>query len=66
MAVPKPEHQNIPTQKGSYTGSARDLVAKDVRDLRNHTKAPNSAIRKLVTLVKDMFPRSEEAFLKEL
>jgi RHS repeat-associated protein len=56
MALPTQEHKAIPTQKGTYTGTARDLVAKDVRDLRNHTKAPNSAIQKLVKLIKEEFP----------
>jgi hypothetical protein len=50
------EHKKIPTQKGSYNGTPRDLVAKDVRDLRNHTKAPNSALQKLVKFIKNTFP----------
>jgi hypothetical protein len=58
IAIPQGEHQKIPTQKGTHTGSPRDLVAKDVRDLRNHTKAPNSALQKLVKLVKETFPEA--------
>lgn len=58
IAVPQGEHQKIPTQKGSYTGTPRDLLAKDVRDLRKHTNAPNSALQKLVKLAKDTFPEA--------
>ena len=35
MAVPQREHRRIPTIKGPYSGSPRDLLAKDVKDLRN-------------------------------
>lgn len=46
--------------KGQYNGSARDLLAKDVRDLRKHTNTPSSAIKELIALNKEMFPKSFE------
>tara|TARA_A100001391_G_scaffold175884_1_gene138842 strand:- start:656 stop:1651 length:996 start_codon:yes stop_codon:yes gene_type:complete len=48
IAIPSGEHRRIPTIKGQYRGSARDLLAKDIKDLRNHTNAPNSALQDLV------------------
>lgn len=56
MAVPQREHRRIPTIRGSYDQSPRDLLAKDVRDLRNYTNAPNEAIKKLIQLNKAMYP----------
>ncbi|MGG7670813.1 RHS repeat-associated core domain-containing protein, partial [Yersinia sp. J1] len=61
MAVPRAEHKLIPTTKGTFTGTPRDLLAKDIRDLRNYTNAPPSAIKDLIRLNKEMFP---EAFTK--
>ncbi|MGV8005331.1 RHS repeat protein, partial [Photorhabdus temperata subsp. temperata] len=61
IALPRGEHKLIPTMKGPYTGSARDLLAKDIRDLRNYTNAPPSAIKDLHNLNKEMYP---EAFTK--
>ncbi|MEZ8639217.1 hypothetical protein AB6D55_04550 [Vibrio splendidus] len=58
MAVPQREHRRIPTIKGAYTGNARDLLAKDVKDLRNYTNAPNSNISDLIQLNKEMFPNA--------
>jgi len=56
IAVPRGVHARIPTLKGEYTGTARDLLAKDVRDLRNNTNAPNSALRDLIVLNRQMYP----------
>ncbi|ALM52427.1 RHS repeat-associated core domain-containing protein [Halomonas huangheensis] len=58
MAVPSAEHRAIPTLRGEYSGSPRELLAKDVRDLRNYTNAPNSAIQDLISLNKEMYPNS--------
>jgi hypothetical protein len=33
MAIPKPEHQNIPTQRDNYNDSQRDL-AKDAKSFK--------------------------------
>lgn len=38
--------------------TARDLLAKDIRDLRNYTNAPNSAIKELIDLNKSMYPNA--------
>ena len=56
IAVPRGEHSRIPTLKGEYSGSARDLLAKDIRDLRNYTNAPNSSLRDLIDLNKQTYP----------
>ncbi|WP_424407531.1 hypothetical protein [Pasteurella sp. PK-2025] len=56
IAIPKAEHMQIPTIKGEYTGSARDLLAKDISDLRKYTKVPSSAIKELIALNKSRFP----------
>jgi hypothetical protein len=61
IAIPQREHRRIPTLKGSYNQSPRDLLAKDVRDLRNYTNATNSSIKQLIRLNKEMYP---EAFRK--
>ncbi|WP_231624290.1 hypothetical protein, partial [Yersinia similis] len=56
IALPRAEHKLIPTMKGPFTGTARDLLAKDIRDLRNYTNAPPSTIKDLIRLNKEMFP----------
>ena len=58
IAVPTKEHRKIPTSKGSYEGNARDLLAKDISDLRQYTNAPNSALQQLIDLNKKMYPNS--------
>ena len=61
IAVPRREHVRIPTIKGEYTGTAREILAKDIFDLRQHTSAPNSALKELIELNKKMYP---DAFMK--
>lgn len=61
IAVPKGEHGQIPTMKGTYTGTARHLLATDIKALRKHTNAPNDCLKKLINLNKTMFP---DAFKK--
>jgi len=39
--------------RGEFNGSARDLLAKD---LRANTNAPNSALQNLVKQSKEQFP----------
>ncbi|MBK4995777.1 RHS repeat protein [Pseudomonas sp. S37] len=58
IAVPRAEHIRIPTRKGVYTGSARQLLAKDIRDLRAHTRAPNECLQHLINLNKETYPAS--------
>lgn len=56
IALPAGEHRAIPTMRGEFNGSARDLLAKDVRDLRANTNALNSALQNLVKQSKEQFP----------
>lgn len=58
IALPRAEHRAIPTQKGTYSGSARDLLAKDIRDLRNYTNTPNSALKQLIQDNKNAYPNA--------
>ena len=60
IAVPRGEHSRIPTLKGEYSGSARDLLAKDIRDLRNNTSAPNSTLRELTDYLREHSKFQEE------
>ena len=62
IAVPRAEHLRIPTIKGTYTGAARDLLAKDIQDLRSRTGASNKCLRRLIALNKEMYP---DAFAKK-
>ena len=56
IALPTREHKRINTVRGAYTGTARDQLAKDIRDLRRHTNAPNSSLQQLIQLNKQMYP----------
>ncbi len=56
IALPSREHKRIPTIKGTYSGNARDLLAKDIKDMRQHTNAPNSALQNLIRLNKETSP----------
>lgn len=62
IALPNAEHQRIPTSKGATTaGSPRQQLAKDIRDLRNYTNAPNSSLQQLIQYNKLLYP---EQFIK--
>jgi hypothetical protein len=58
IALPEAEHQMIKNLRGDYSGTARDLLARDARNLRNHTNAPNSAIQELIGQSKQAYPAS--------
>lgn len=58
IVVPAKEHRKIPTMKGDYSGSPRDILAKDIKDLREHTDAPNSSLKELIDMNKKMYPKS--------
>jgi hypothetical protein len=58
IAVPRAQHSAIPAVRGPYTGTARDQLAKDIRDLRNYTDAPNSSLRELIDLNKQTYPNA--------
>jgi RHS repeat-associated protein len=61
IALPTAQHRRIPNLTGEYNGTARDLLARDIRNLRNFTDAPNESLLELIRLNKRMFP---EAFAK--
>jgi RHS repeat-associated protein len=61
IAVPAREHRRISTIRGGYNGTARDLLAKDIRDLRSNTNAPNRSLKELIDLNKKSYP---DAFKK--
>jgi RHS repeat-associated protein len=61
IALPQAEHQLLPTFSGSFGGTARSLLANDIRNLRNYTNAPNNSLQKLIELNKLMYP---EVFAK--
>ena len=61
IALPELEHRAIPRVRGATNLSPRDLLAMTVRDLRNFTNAPNSAIKDLINLNKTTYPG---AFIK--
>lgn len=57
IALPAAEHKTIPTLKGTNTaGNARQQLAKDIKDLRKNTNAPNSSLQKVIELNKKMYP----------
>ncbi|MDY7223745.1 T7SS effector LXG polymorphic toxin [Halalkalibacterium halodurans] len=62
IVLPKAEHREIPTIRGAYTGTPRELLAKDVSDLRLYTNTPNQSIKELIELNKRMYP---DAFKKK-
>ncbi len=62
IALPKVEHKAIPTFKGTQTAQStlgttpqRAQLAKDIRDLRQYTNAPNSSLQKLIELTNKQF-----------
>jgi RHS repeat-associated protein len=63
IALPEGEHGEIPNLRGGNTaGTPRQQLATDIRNLRNHTNAPNSSLQKLINLNKRLWP---EAFIKK-
>jgi hypothetical protein len=56
IAIPSNEHSRIPTSKGQYEGSPRELLAQTIRDLRNYTNVPNRSLQELITLNKQTYP----------
>jgi hypothetical protein len=56
IVLPEAEHALIPNLTGEYGGTARDLLARDINNLRNFTNAPNSALQDLIRLNKSTYP----------
>jgi hypothetical protein len=61
IALPNDEHQLIPTLTGTTNLTARQVLAQDIRNLRNLTNAPNVSLQELISLNRFMYP---EAFIK--
>ena len=61
IALPTAEHKAIATLQGSVFMSPRSLLARDIRNLRLNTDAPNSVLQQLIELNKTMYP---EAFAR--
>jgi len=57
IAAPNLDHKQIPTIKGEYNGTARDLLAKDAKDLRN-IGVPNERIQTLIDYNKSKYPEA--------
>jgi len=58
IALSQAEHKAIPTLKGATTaGNARQQLAKDVKDLRKYTNAPNQSLQKVIELKKNVSKR---------
>jgi hypothetical protein len=55
IALPQEEHQLIPNLKGPYTGTASELVGRDLKNLRDYTNAPASALAALKDLISRTF-----------
>jgi hypothetical protein len=58
IALPSAEHRLIPNLTGEFSGTARDLLARDIVNLRNFTNAPNSALQDLIELNKTTYPNA--------
>jgi hypothetical protein len=58
IALPNSEHfaVNNANIRGSYSDTARNLLAKTVQDLRNYTNTPNSSLWGLIELFNSSFP----------
>ncbi|MGC8787636.1 MAG: polymorphic toxin-type HINT domain-containing protein [Anaerolineae bacterium] len=55
IALPERLHENIPTMRGTYLGTARELLARDIWNLRS-IGVPNSALQALIDLNKKTYP----------
>jgi len=56
IALPRGKHSRLLALNGDYTGPARDLLARDIRDFRNNTNAPNISLRQLIDPNKELYP----------
>jgi RHS repeat-associated protein len=56
IALPQAEHALIPNLRGAVTLTPRQVLARDIWNLRQLTNAPNSALRELIQLNKELYP----------
>ena len=61
IAVPRSEHSQIPVMRGPTTATPRNILANDIRNMKNYTGAPNNSLQELIQMHKNMYP---EAFAK--
>jgi RHS repeat-associated protein len=55
IALPTSLHESATNQRGVFLGTARELLARNIRDLRS-IGVPNSALRQLIDLNKTIYP----------
>jgi hypothetical protein len=53
---PGAEHALIPNLKGAVTLTPRQVLARDILNLRQFTNTPNSSLKQLIQLHKDLYP----------
>jgi len=56
IALPTAEHTAIPTLRGAMNLTPRQVLARDIWNLRNYTNAPNSSLQQLIELNKQIYP----------
>lgn len=56
IALPNAEHTKIPNLRGTPSLAPRQLLARDIVNLRKYTNAPNDSLRNLIELNKKMYP----------
>jgi hypothetical protein len=56
IALPTMEHLQIPSLRGTVSLSPRQVLARDIWNLRNYTNAPNSNLQQSIQLNKQMYP----------
>jgi hypothetical protein len=58
IVLPREQHALIPNLRGTVDLTPRQLLARDIMNLRNYTDAPNSSLRELIDLNKKMYPEA--------
>jgi hypothetical protein len=56
IAIPRVNHVRIPNLSGPVNLTPRQIVARDIVNLRKYTSAPNSALQDLIQMNKDLYP----------
>jgi len=56
IALPNNEHADIPTRKGTYVGTAQELILEDILMLQTYTHASAAQIRQLVYWINRVLP----------
>jgi len=58
IALPTAEHRLIPNLHGAVGLTPRQLLARDIVNLRQYTNTQNSSLQQLIQLNKDMYPEA--------